>query len=187
MKAEDSRPADTGEEASGQNSEGTLRGAEADVTTRLRTKAEWEQASGLMDAVCERGNLMLAYQRVVENQGAAGVDGIGIAEFKDHLKQHWPTIKAKLLAGDYMPQPVRRVEMPKPQGGGQDARHTNADGSHDPASVASGARAALRGGILRIELRLPTGEACPSSGQGGQAVCCRRPQDGGRDGLGEML
>ncbi len=54
---------------------------------------------------------------MVENKGAAGVDGIGIAEFKDHLKQHWPTIKAKLLAGEYMPQPVRRVDIPKPQGG----------------------------------------------------------------------
>jgi group II intron reverse transcriptase/maturase len=117
MKAEDSRQADTGEEGSGQNSEGTLRGAETDVTTRLRTKAEWAQESGLMDAVCERGNLMLAYQRVVKNKGAAGVDGIGITGIKDHLKQHWPTIKAKLLAGDYIPQPVRRVDIPKPQGG----------------------------------------------------------------------
>jgi RNA-directed DNA polymerase len=117
MKAEDLRQADTGEEGTGQNPEGTLRGAETDVTTRLRTKAEWAQESGLMDAVCERGNLMLAYQRVVKNKGAAGVDGIGIAEFKNHLKQHWPTIKAKLLAGEYLPQAVRRVDIPKPQGG----------------------------------------------------------------------
>ena len=87
------------------------------MTTRKRTKAEWEQESGLMDAVCERGNLWLAYDRVVKNKGAAGVDGIGIAEFKDHLKQHWSTIKAKLLAGEYMPSPVRRVDIPKPQGG----------------------------------------------------------------------
>jgi hypothetical protein len=43
-----------------------LHGAEADVTTRPRTKAEWEQENGLMDAVCERGNVMLAYQRVVK-------------------------------------------------------------------------------------------------------------------------
>ena len=48
-----------------------LSGAEADVTTHQRTKAELEQGSGLMDAVCERGNLKLAYQRVVENKGAA--------------------------------------------------------------------------------------------------------------------
>jgi group II intron reverse transcriptase/maturase len=70
-----------------------------------------------MEAVCERGNLKLAYQRVVENKGAAGVDGIGVAAFKDHLKRHWPTIKAKVLAGSYMPSPVRRVDIPKPEGG----------------------------------------------------------------------
>jgi retron-type reverse transcriptase len=54
---------------------------------------------------------------VVENKGAAGVDGIGVAEFKGHPKLHWPTIKAKLLAGEYIPAPVRRVDIPKPQGG----------------------------------------------------------------------
>ena len=63
------------------------------MTTGKRTKAEKERESGLMDAVCERGNLMLAYQRVVKNKGAAGVDGIGIAEFKDHLKQGVGAIK----------------------------------------------------------------------------------------------
>ena len=54
---------------------------------------------------------------MVKNKGAAGVDGIGVAEFKDHLKQYWPMVKVKLLAGHYMPQPVRRVDIPKPQGG----------------------------------------------------------------------
>ncbi len=54
---------------------------------------------------------------MVKNKGAASVDGIGVNEFKGHLKQHWPTIKAKLLAGEYMPSPVRRVDIPKPQGG----------------------------------------------------------------------
>jgi RNA-directed DNA polymerase len=117
MKAEDSRQVNTGDEESGRNPEGALHGAEAVVTTRLRTKAEKEQEGELMDAVCERGNLWRAYDRVLKNKGAAGVDGIGIAEFKEHLKQHWPTIKAKLLAGEYMPAPVRRVDIPKPQGG----------------------------------------------------------------------
>lgn len=82
----------------------------------LRTKAEPEQAD-LMEAVVERGNLWLAYERVLKNKGAAGVDGIGTAEFKAHLQRHWPTIKARLLAGTYIPQPVRRVDIPKPQGG----------------------------------------------------------------------
>jgi len=117
MKTEDSRQANTLTEELARNADGAGLGVETDVTTRLRTKAELEQESGLMEVVCERGNLMLAYQRVVKNKGAAGVDGIGITEFKDHLKQHWPTIKAKLLTGDYMPSPVRRVDIPKPQGG----------------------------------------------------------------------
>jgi len=89
-------------------------GAETDATTCRRTKAE---PSGLMDAVVERGNLMLAYQRVVKNKGACGVDGVGVGEFKDHLKRHWPAIKAKLKGGSYIPSAVRRVDIPKPQGG----------------------------------------------------------------------
>jgi len=117
MRAEETRQVTTQAEASARNAGGAAEGAEADVTTHERTKAELEQASWLMEAVCERGNLKLAYQRVVDNKGAAGVDGIGVAEFKDHLKRHWPTIKAKLLAGEYMPLPVRRVDIPKPQGG----------------------------------------------------------------------
>jgi RNA-directed DNA polymerase len=117
MKAEETRQVTTQAEASARNAGWAAMGAEAGVTTHLRTKAELEQASGLMAAVCERGNLKLAYRRVVENKGAAGVDGIGVVEFKDHLKRHWPTIKAKLLAGEFMPRPVRRVDIPKPQGG----------------------------------------------------------------------
>ena len=114
MKAEDSRLVSADTEDAGRNPAGAVCGAEAAATTRTRTKAE---LSGLMEAVCERGNLWLAYERVIKNMGASGVDGIGVAEFKDHLKRHWPTIKAKLLAGGYMPSPVRRVDIPKPQGG----------------------------------------------------------------------
>jgi RNA-directed DNA polymerase len=88
--------------------------AEASAADRMQTKA---QANGLREAVVERRNLQLAYQRVVENKGAAGVDDITVAELKDHLKQHWPSIRAKLLAGAYVPQAVRRVDIPKPDGG----------------------------------------------------------------------
>ena len=70
-----------------------------------------------MEAVLERGNLMKAYERVIRNKGASGVDGIGVPEFKEHLKRHWPTIRARLLAREYIPAPVRRVDIPKPQGG----------------------------------------------------------------------
>ena len=117
MKAEDSRQVNAGEAKSGRSSEEALRGAEAEATTRRQAKAELKRESGLMEAVCERGNLRLAYQRVVENKGAGGVDGIEREEFKGHLKRHWLTIKAKLLAGEYIPSPVRRVDISKPQGG----------------------------------------------------------------------
>lgn len=80
----------------------------------LRTKAE---STGLMEAVCERDNLMKAYERVVRNKGAAGVDDIGVQEFKAHLQRHWPSIKGHLMAGTYVPNAVRRVDIPKPQGG----------------------------------------------------------------------
>jgi hypothetical protein len=95
MKAEDSRQVDASEAASARNVEGVAHGAEALTRTRERTNAGWD---GLMEAVCERGNC----QRVVENKGAAAVDGITVAEFKDHLKRYWPVIEAKLLAGSYV-------------------------------------------------------------------------------------
>jgi group II intron reverse transcriptase/maturase len=113
-KAEACRQDGARAEESGRNLEDIVLRAEVELARHLRTKAG---RSELMEAVCERGNLMLAYQRVVKNKGAAGVDGIGVNEFKAHLKQHWPTIKAKLLVGKYIPQAVRRVEIPKPQGG----------------------------------------------------------------------
>ena len=99
---------------SGRNPERATLRVQMDSAAGPRTKAETE---GLMEAVCERGNLWSAYERVVGNKGAAGVDGIDRLTFKAHLQQHWPTIKAKLLAGTYIPQAVRRVDIAKPQGG----------------------------------------------------------------------
>ena len=69
-----------------------------------------------MEVVVERGNVWAAYQRVVQNKGAPGVDDVRVPEFKDWLKGHWPTVKAALLAGSYLPQAVRAVEIPKPSG-----------------------------------------------------------------------
>ena len=117
MKTEAHRPDGAQAAESGRYPEGAGLRVEMESADVERTKAELEWASGLMEAVCERGNLWLAYERVIRNKGAAGVDGIGVSEFKAHLQQHWPTIKAKLLAGTYIPQAVRRVDIPKPQGG----------------------------------------------------------------------
>ena len=72
----------------------------------------------LMEEVCERGNLKEALRRVKANKGSAGVDGMTVDGIADYLKQHWPAIREQLLNGTYEPKPVRRVEIPKPDGGG---------------------------------------------------------------------
>lgn len=70
-----------------------------------------------MERVLAPANLRRAYQRVVNNKGAPGADGMTVFELAGYVKQYWPTLKARLLAGDYHPQAVRSVEIPKPQGG----------------------------------------------------------------------
>jgi RNA-directed DNA polymerase len=71
----------------------------------------------LMEEVCERENLKEALKRVKANKGSAGVDGMTVDGIADYLKQHWPAIREQLLNGTYEPKPVRRVEIPKPDGG----------------------------------------------------------------------
>jgi len=71
----------------------------------------------LMEEVCERENLKAALRQVRANQGSPGVDGMTVVGIKDYLKQHWPAIREQLLNGTYQPQPVRRVEIDKPDGG----------------------------------------------------------------------
>jgi len=73
--------------------------------------------SSLLEEVLERNNMLMALQRVISNKGSHGVDGMKIDELREHIKKHWTSIKAKLLEGKYNPSPVRRVEIPKPDGG----------------------------------------------------------------------
>jgi RNA-directed DNA polymerase len=90
-------------------------GIESPVTTREAERPA--SAEQLMEEVCERENLKQALQRVRANQGSAGIDGMTVDELPAYLKTHWPEIRDRLLAGTYRPQPVRRVEIPKPDGG----------------------------------------------------------------------
>src|SRR3989441_10125436 len=71
----------------------------------------------LMEEVCERENLKEALRQVKSNKGSAGVGGITVNQLTDYLKQHWPVSREQLLSGTYEPKPVRRVEIPKPDGG----------------------------------------------------------------------
>ena len=156
MKAEADRADQAGAEDTERNSVEAAACAEAEVATRTRTKAEAATAS-LMEAVVERGNLMLAYQRVVENKGAAGVDQLAVsraqrpseATLADDTDQ---TAGGRLSTATGAPgghtQAARR---------GTDTGHSDGGGSADPAGVASGAATDLRADLLGGELRLSAG------------------------------
>ena len=90
----------------GTESSGTANGHENPASTNR-----------LMEEVCERENLKAALQRVKANQGSPGVDGMTVVGIKDYLKAQWPAMREPLLSGTYEPQPVKRVEIPKPDGG----------------------------------------------------------------------
>ncbi len=85
-----------------------------------RTKRGTENPAGnqrIMEEVCERGNRREALKRVRANQGSPGIDGMTVDALPEYLEQHWPVIREQLLNGTYEPKPVKRVEIPKPDGG----------------------------------------------------------------------
>ena len=71
----------------------------------------------LMESILERENMNRAYQQVVSNKGAAGVDGMSVGQLRSYLDHHWTKIEASLLNGSYEPMPARRKEIEKPDGG----------------------------------------------------------------------
>jgi RNA-directed DNA polymerase len=75
------------------------------------------EGTDLLERVLEAGNLRRALHQVRRNQGAPGVDGMTVDDLGAYLKTHWPTIRAALWGGTYVPQPVRRTEIPKAGGG----------------------------------------------------------------------
>jgi RNA-directed DNA polymerase len=90
-------------------------GAEPLVAKSAHESPAWTEQ--LMETVCSRENLETAWKRVRSNKGGPGVDGMTIDDAKGYLREHWPSIRGRLLKGTYQPQPVKRVEIPKPEGG----------------------------------------------------------------------
>jgi len=82
-----------------------------------RTDEGGDEASLLMEEVVSRENLVLAYRRVKRNHGAPGIDGMTVDDLMAHCREHWSVIREHLLSGTYRPQPVRKVDIPKPGGG----------------------------------------------------------------------
>ena len=117
IRQEPQQSAATSTSAEGRSGEAatTDGGGPDDVMTRtLRQKAMYEN---LMEQAVSPENYRKALQAVVANDGAPGIDGMKAAELKEHLEAHWGKIQAKLLAGTYVPTPVKRVEIPRPSGG----------------------------------------------------------------------
>jgi RNA-directed DNA polymerase len=94
---------------------GEREGAEA-----LKVRRETEDPAGnqrVMEEVCEQENRREALKRVRANKGSPGIDGMTVDELPEYLEQHWSAIRGQLLSGTYEPKPVKRVEIPKPDGG----------------------------------------------------------------------
>jgi RNA-directed DNA polymerase len=99
---------------------GEARQARREDIESLSARSEPERPANtrrIMEEVCERANLKEALRQVRSNKGSAGVDRMTVDQLSDYLKQHWPVIREQLLNGTYEPKPVRRVEIPKPDGG----------------------------------------------------------------------
>jgi len=86
-------------------------------TATARRENHRQRHDGVMEAVVETKNMWKAYRRVVKNKGAPGVDGMTVDDLGSYLKTHWTRIKGELLEGIYKPGAVRKVEIPKPNGG----------------------------------------------------------------------
>ena len=88
-----------------------------DLLNRESVNDELFDTSSLLEDVLERNNILEAMYRVIRNKGSYGIDGMKTDELREHVKKTWATVKTKLLEGKYNPSPVRRVEIPKPDGG----------------------------------------------------------------------
>ncbi len=93
----------------------TPKGVEPCIAVRAPENRAVEGA--LMEQICERGNMIEAYKRVVQNKGGPGIDGMRVEQLRDYLREHWGEMKDQLLKGVYKPLPVKGVDIPKASGG----------------------------------------------------------------------
>jgi len=99
---------------------GEARRSARELSETLMAARKEESPAGserLMEEVCERENCIQALKRVKSNRGSPGIDGMTVEELTGYLKEQWTAIKGNLLSGTYKPMPVKRVEIPKPDGG----------------------------------------------------------------------
>lgn len=115
-------------------------GAEIGTATVGQTKSESHK---LIEQVVARNNMQRAYQQVMRNHGAPGVDGMRTEDLKSWLVEHWQSVKRALLEGKYLPRAVRRVDIPKPNGGVRTLGVPTVVEPTDPAGTSSGDAAGI--------------------------------------------
>jgi RNA-directed DNA polymerase len=95
--------------------ESSGRGTESSLVKRMPESPGSDEQ--LMEEICQAENCKQALARVKSNKGSPGIDGMTVVKLPEYLKQHWPKVRGQLLSGTYKPQPVKRVEIPKLDGG----------------------------------------------------------------------
>ena len=88
----------------------------------------------LISQILNPGNMHQAKVKVISNKGTAGIDGISVKEIDEYIKENWTRIRQEIIERHYKPQPVLRVEIPKPNGGKKKTRNTNSNGQNNPTS-----------------------------------------------------
>jgi RNA-directed DNA polymerase len=160
-----------------------VEGTESELAKR---KAESPATEQWMEEVCERENCKQALRRVKANKGSPGIDGMTVEELSGHLKEHWPATREQLLSGTYKPQPVRRVEIPKPDGRVRKLGIPTVLDRFIQQAVMQVLRG-VRWNVLRTQLWVSAQAIGTSGGGAGAAISsCRLPLGGG-SGSREIL
>lgn len=93
------------------------RSCAGDATTKETALCEKKKKSRMLEQILDRRNIERALEQVIGNKGAAGVDGMQTEELRAYLNNNWQDLRARILEGNYKPSPVRKIEIPKPNGG----------------------------------------------------------------------
>jgi hypothetical protein len=119
----------------------------------------------LMECVVEQDNMVKAYKHVKRNGGSPGIDGMTVEELGPYLREHWPELREALLAGTYEPQPVKRVNIPKPGGGTRKLGVPTAVDRLNKPSGPTGIAARVGQDVFEVELWFQARTQRPSGAQ----------------------
>ena len=130
-----------------------------------------QDGADLLEKILSRENMNRAYKRVKANKGAPGIDGMTVEDALPWLREHREELLEAIRQGKYKPQPVRRKEIPKPDGGVRKLGDTNSRRLHHPAGNRTAANPHLRTVVLGLELWLSSGQECAGCNSESERVC----------------